>query len=323
MATRVLVTGASGFVGSAVVDRLVRDGFEARAAVRHRPAHGPTGVQWFDSLDLGADGDWSAALEGVEAVIHCAARVHVMHEAAADPLAEFQRVNVDGTLCLAAQAARAGVRRFVFVSSIGVNGAQTFERPFRADDAPAPHSPYAQSKLEAESGLKAEAAGSTLAPVIVRPPLVYGPDAPGNFRTLMHAIQRGIPLPFGAVHNRRSLVALDNLVDLLCRCITEPAAAGGTFLVSDGEDVSTPDLLRRCATALGRRARLLPVPVPLLRGAARLLGRESAAQGLCDSLQVDITPTREQLGWSPVTQMDEELSRCARALLRTQQARVR
>ncbi len=311
MAT-VLVTGASGFVGRAVVGRLLRDSFGVRAAVRTHPEAVPAGAHAFGGLELGGGPGWSAALDSVDAVIHCAARVHVIRDAATHALTEFRRVNVEGTLALASQAAVAGVKRFVFVSSIGVNGAETFARAFQADDVPAPHSPYAQSKFEAERALRELADRTGLELVVVRPPLVYGPDAPGNFGILMRALHRGVPLPFACVRNARSLVALDNLADLLLRSVSHPAAAGQTFLVSDGEDVSTPMLLRRAATALGSRARLLPVPVALLRGSARLLGQATAMQSLCASLQVNIEPTRARLGWAPLFTLDQALADAAR-----------
>ena len=313
----VLVTGASGFVGRALVARLALDGMSVRAGRHHAPTAEPAGVQAFGGLDLGAPTDWSAALHGARAVVHCAARVHVMRDTTADPLAEFRRVNVQGSLALASQAASEGVRRFVFVSSIGVNGAATTDRPFHADDAPAPHSPYAQSKLEAELALLALAEQTGLEVVIIRPPLVYGPDAPGNFGSLMNAVYRGIPLPFGSVKNQRSLIALDNLVDLLLRCVNHPAAAGQVFLASDGEDLSTPELLRRTAAALGRKAHLLPVPVALLRGASQVFGKAAMMQSLCASLQIDIEKTRSRLGWSPPVSPDQALASSAQRYLAT------
>jgi nucleoside-diphosphate-sugar epimerase len=243
--------------------------------------------------------------------MHCAARVHVMAESLADPLAEFRRVNVQGTLNLARQAAAAGVRRFVFVSSIGVNGAETFQQSFTSEDSVAPHSPYAVSKYEAELGLQALAAETGMEVVIIRPPLVYGPGAPGNFGSLMRWLKRGVPLPLGAIHNQRSLVALDNLVDLIVLCLTHPAAANQTFLVSDGEDVSTSELLRRMGQALDRPARLLPVPQSWLKLAAAMVGKSDVAQRLCGSLQVDISKTRRLLVWTPPISLDEGLRRAA------------
>jgi len=243
--------------------------------------------------------------------VHCAARVHVMADTAANPLAEFRRVNVQGTLNLARQAAAAGVRRFAFVSSIGVNGAETFGLPFSAQDVAAPHSPYAVSKYEAELGLQALAAETGMEVVIIRPPLVYGLGAPGNFGSLIRWLRRGVPLPLGAIHNQRSLVSLDNLVDLIVTCLTHPAAINQTFLVSDGEDVSTTELLRRMGQALGRPARLVPVPVSWLKLAAKLVGKPDVAQRLCGSLQVDIEKTRRLLGWTPPLSLDQGLKRAA------------
>ena len=300
MNARVLVTGASGFVGRAVVAQLMRCGRPVTAA-RRGPV--PAGSSASESAlrtvrvgELTQETDWRTALDGVDAMVHCAARVHVMRETLSDPLAEFRRVNVDGTLQLARQAAEAGVQRFVFISSIGVNGAETFGAPFTPDDVPAPHSAYAQSKHEAELVLQALARETGMGVVIIRPPLVFGPDAPGNFDRLLRALSRGVPLPFGAVTNRRSLVALDNLVSLIATCVDHPEAANHTFMVSDGEDISTTDLLRRLARGLGRPARLLPVPSAALRAAAVTLGKADFAQRLCGSLQVDISETRRVLG---------------------------
>jgi nucleoside-diphosphate-sugar epimerase len=253
-------------------------------------------------------------LTGCETVVHLAARVHVMADTAADPLEEFRRVNVQGTLNLARQAAVAGVRRFVFVSSIGVNCAETYRRPFTAHDEVAPHSPYAVSKYEAELGLQALAAETGMEVVIIRPPLVYGPGAPGNFGSLLRWLKRGVPLPLGAIHNQRSLVALDNLVDLIITCLTHPAAANQTFLVSDGEDVTTTELLRRMGQALGRPAHLIPVPVSWLKLAAKLVGKPDVAQRLCGSLQVDIEKTRRLLDWTPPISLDEGLKKAAEGL---------
>ncbi len=236
-----------------------------------------------------------------------------MDDTSADPLAAFRQTNTAGTLHLARQAAAAGVRRFVFVSSVKVNGEGTAEgSPFTAADAPAPQDPYGISKMEAEQGLRQIAVDTGMEVVIVRPPLVYGPGVKANFATLMRWLQRGIPLPLGAVtDNRRSLVALDNLVDLLITCIHHPAAANQTFLVSDGEDLSTTALLRRMGQALGKPALLLPVPPALLALGAKVLGKGDVAQRLLGSLQVDITHTRETLGWTPPIGVDEGLRRAA------------
>jgi UDP-N-acetyl-alpha-D-quinovosamine dehydrogenase len=311
----ILVSGANGFLGRALVNRGASDGLRLRAAVRRPGENWPSGVESALTEDLAAEGDWRTALDGVDAVVNCAARVHVMRDTSADPLAEFRRVNVAGTLNLARQAADAGVRRFIYISSIGVNGAETFDMPFAAEDKAAPHSPYAVSKHEAELGLRRLAQETGLEVVIIRPPLVFGPGARGNFNTLLLIVYRGIPLPLGAIHNKRSLVALDNLVDLIVICLHHPAAANQTFLVSDGEDLSTTVLLRRTGAALGKPARLIPVPVLVLRTAARLLGKVGLAQQLCGSLQVDISKTRDLLDWTPPVSVDHALMQTARHFL--------
>lgn len=299
MTNPILVTGANGFVAEACLRLLGANGMPLRAALRSEwPL--PNGVESVVVGDIGPDTDWQKALAGVEAVIHTAARVHVMREQATDPLAAFRRVNVEGTLNLARQAADAGVRRFIFLSSIKVNGESTLpEQPFRADHAPKPLDAYGQSKWEAEQGLSAIARETGMEVVIIRPPLVYGPRVKGNFRSMLNAVQKGMPLPLGGLKNRRSLVFVDNLADLIRECLTHPAAANGVFLVSDGEDVSTSTLLMNCASAMGRRARLFPLPDKLLFIVARLLGREAALSRLCGSLQVDIEPTCSRLHWTP------------------------
>lgn len=306
----ILVTGASGFVGRQLCDRLQERGDQIRMSARR--ADGKS-ILVGDVCDAT---DWHLALQGVETVIHLAARVHVMDDSAEDPLAEFRRVNVGGTLNLARQAAAASVRRLVFVSSIKVNGAGTPSgKPYTADDFPEPADPYGIAKRDAEVGLRQLAAETGLEVVIIRPPLVYGPGVKANFLAMMRYLHNGVPLPLGAIHNQRSLVALDNLVDLLVTCIRHPNAANQTFLVSDGEDLSTTQLLQRMAHALGRRARLLPVPAWVIEAGAAMLGKRALSQRLCGSLQVDISKTRDLLGWTPPISVDEGLRRTARHFL--------
>ena len=306
----ILVTGATGFVGSAVVAKLAREGIETRACVRRDGLRLPEGVHTVLVGDLTANVDWSRALTGVATVVHVAARVHVMDDTATDPLAEFRRINVQGTLNLARQAAAESVRKFVFISSVKVNGETTMPgQAFMPDDVPAPQDPYGISKMEAEQGLRQLALDTDMEVVIIRPPLVYGPGVKANFAALMHAVQRGWPLPLGAVHNQRSLVALDNLVDFIISCTTHPAAANQTFLVSDGQDLSTTALVRSMARAVGVPAHLLPVPVPLLRLAARVLGKVDAIDRLCGNLQVDTSKASTLLGWVPSVSVEEGLRR--------------
>jgi nucleoside-diphosphate-sugar epimerase len=307
---KILVTGANGFVGGALVNQLAIDRECKRvvAAVRRKAKSLPEGVRPVLVGDLSPTTDWRAALHGADTVVHCAARVHIMPENAANPLQTYREVNVNGTLNLANQAAQAGVGRFVFVSSIKVNGEATqYGYPFTADDVPAPLDPYGMSKLEAEQGLREIESQTGMEVVVVRPPLVYGPGVKANFASMMRWVAYGMPLPLGAIDNARSLVALDNLVDLLVTCLKHPAAAGQTFLVSDGEDVSTPELLRRIANAMGKKVLLLPLPAFVLECTAFILGKGSVVRRLCGSLQVDIDKTRCLLGWTPPLTLDQGL----------------
>ena len=316
---RVLVTGANGFVGRALSRELLRRGRRVRAAVRSGagPPDGcPDGCEARIVGDLGPDTDWSAALEGVDAVAHLAARVHVMRERAADPLAAFRRTNVEGTLRLARSAAAAGVKKFVFLSSVKALGEATPAGPF-TDSSPAdPRDPYGVSKREAETGLSELAAGSGMAGsgmkvAILRPPLVYGPGVKGNFLSLLRLIERGVPLPLAGLRNRRSLLYLGNLVDAIDLCLSHDGAAGRTFLIRDGEDLSSAELVRRLAAALGRRAPLFSLPEGVLRLAASCIGRRAAAQRLLGSLTVDDGRLRRDLGWSPPFAVEEALAETA------------
>lgn len=296
MTGRIAVTGADGFVGRAVVEMLRQRGAEVIPLVRNLREGAPDGARATGSLDR-AD-DLSPLLEGVRAVVHCAARAHVLHEEAADPLAAFRAVNRDATLALARAAVAAGVRRFVFLSSIGVLGGETKGRPFRADDPPAPHSDYAIAKAEAEEGLKEIAAETGLEIVILRPPLVLGRGAKGNLGLLVAAMRKGRPLPLGAVTgNRRDLVSLETLADLVASVIDHPAAAGATLLVADGRPLSTRAIVERLAALEGLRPRLVSLPPRLLGGLLRLLGRGALASQLLGDLELDIAATRDRLGW--------------------------
>lgn len=307
-----LVTGANGFVGLALCARLRRDGVSTRAAVRALSLL-PDCAESAAVGSLSSDIDWTIALRNVMQVVHLAARVHVMNDKSTNPLAEFRRVNVEGTANLARQAAAAGVRRFVYLSSIKVNGEFTeVGLPFTPDDVPTPEDPYGVSKHEAEQALRQIAADTGMEVVIIRPPLVYGPGVKANFGSMMRWLARGVPLPLAAVtQHRRSLVALDNLVDLIATCLRHPAAASQTFLVSDGEDLSTAELLKRMGAAMGHPARLFYLPPSMLKLGAHLVNKPGIYQRLCGSLQLDIAKTRRLLGWSPPVSVDEGLRRAA------------
>ena len=304
----ILVTGATGFIGSAVLAELDSRGLNVRGITRDLNQG-----SYMSIGNIGPDTDWGSVLSGVDIVIHIAARVHVMDDVVEDPLAEYRKVNLEGTLNLARQAAFGGVKRFIFISSIKVNGEST--RPgeyFTADDEACPADPYAISKWEAEVGLNKLAIETGMEVTIIRPPLVYGPGAGGNFRSLIRWVNNGIPLPFGAIRNKRSLVALDNLVSLIITCMNHVAAANQIFLVSDGEDLSTRDLVKRIAEALAKPARIIPIPVWLLNLAGLLLGRRSMVQRLRGSLQVDLSKERKLLGWEPPISVTEAMREVAR-----------
>jgi nucleoside-diphosphate-sugar epimerase len=282
-----------------------------RVAVRRSDMRFADGVEVTQVGGIDGDTDWRDALRGVTTLVHCAARAHVTHERATDPAAEFARVNVEGTANLARQAASAGVRRMVYISSIGVNGSRTFVTPFSAEDKAAPASAYAMSKYHAELALQSISYGTGLEFVVIRPPLIHGPGAKGNFDLLIKWINSGWPLPLGAVRNKRSFVGIDNLIDLIFICLNHPCARNQIFLISDGEDISTTEFIRRIARILGRSPRLVAIPPALLRLGANLAGRNDLAQRLIGSLQIDDSKTRESLRWSPPMSLNEGLQRLA------------
>lgn len=306
-----LVTGANGFVGQALCAEAMRRGLHVRGAVRSA-CKLPAGVGPVIVGAIDGETDWTDALRGVDVVIHLAARVHVMNDTDADPLAEFLKVNLHGTVKLARQAARAGVKRFVYVSSIKVNGEKTHEgQKFSGADLPAPQDSYAVSKWQAEQALQRVASETGLEVAIVRPPLVYGPGVKGNFWQMLDVVARRVPLPFASVHNRRSLVYVGNLVDALITCAAHPAAAGQTYLVCDGEDVSTSDLLRQMAVAMGVFSRLFPCPLMLLRLAGKLTGKSQQLERLLGSLQVDGDKICRDLNWVPPYSLQQGLQATA------------
>ena len=314
----ILVTGATGFVGKNLVNFLLRENRHVRACVRRQQKDyldSPL-LEQFLVEDLSQMLDWGKALQDISVVIHTAARVHIMDDKEAVPLTEFRKVNTEGTLSLAKQAAEHGVRRFIFISSVKVNGEMTsIGKPFEPINNDIPADPYGLSKYEAEQCLLKIADESGMEVVIIRPPLVYGPNVKANFASMMKWVSKGVPLPLGAVENKRSLIALDNLCDFIIHCIDHPKAANEVFLISDGEDVSTTELLKKVAKAFGVKAMLLPIPVSIMTYAAILIGKKAVANRLFSSLQVDSAKARDLLDWKPVTTMDEQLKKTAEAYI--------
>lgn len=308
MTRRVLVTGATGFVGRTLCEVLTQRGLRVRAATRTAQVPCANAAEVCVVGEINQRTDWSRALEDVDWVMHLAARAHLLGATAADADA-YREVNSLGTAALTAAAARSGVSRFVFLSSVKVNGEATPARPYSARDEPRPADPYAVSKWEGELAVRHASSGSRIQSAIVRSPLVYGPGVRANFLRLLRWVDRGMPLPFAAVRNRRSLISVWNLADVLIRVAEHPAAPGRVWMVSDGSDVSTTDLVRALALAMGRKARLLPVPVRLLYLAGTLAARQAEIDRLCGSLVVDISETREQLEWTPPLTLQAGLER--------------
>ena len=303
---KVLLTGATGFVGGAILGKLPPG--NVRILGRTEPKNA---CNDFVFADIKSGVDYLSALQGVDAIIHSAARAHIMNDTALDPLEAFREVNTFGTLNLARQAAQSGVKRFIFISSIKVNGESTsLNQPYHYKDQALPEDPYGQSKAEAEVGLRKIAQETGMEVVIIRPPLVYGPGVKANFAAMMKLASKNLPLPLGAIRNKRSLVALDNLVDLIVTCIDHPKAANETFLVSDDQDVSTTELLNKMTVAAGKKPWLIPVPMKLIQLAATMLGKKAVADRLCGSLQVDISHTKEVLNWTPAITLEQGLARC-------------
>jgi nucleoside-diphosphate-sugar epimerase len=301
---KILITGASGFVGKEVCNTLQSRGTPFLAAVRSNAK----GDQ-FQVGNLTNATRWTDALLGCDVVMHLAARVHVMKDNADAPLDAYRAVNVDATMNLARQAVEQGIKRFIFVSSVKVNGEMTTDKPFSAYDQPIPIDPYGQSKFEAECALRTLSRETGLEVVIIRPPLVYGPGVRANFLKLMQLVKLGLPLPFGNIQNRRSMVALDNLIDLLILCTDHPNAAGKVFMVSDDNDLSLRDLILLIARSMGKNPIMVPVPVDLMMSCVRMLGKTENANRLFGSLQVDITDTKECLGWRPVESVETAMKK--------------
>lgn len=307
----VLVTGSNGFLGSALISELRVRNLTCVGAVRRKALKFECEVG-----DINGSTDWTQALNGVETIVHCAARAHVMNDTSEDPLTAYRIVNVEGTRNLVTQAKEAGVKRFIFISSIKVNGDVSKGQGFSAFDSPNFSDPYGQSKFEAEEVLKEVVCGTEMELIIIRPPLVYGPGVKGNFALLINLVRKNIPLPFGAINNSRSLVAIDNLVDLVIKCIIHPHLAFELFLVSDDDDVSTTTLLRRISEAFDKRQILVPVPRWAFMLLAKISGKQNSVERLFGSLQVDISHTKDTLGWQPPVTMQQQLREVANAILK-------
>jgi nucleoside-diphosphate-sugar epimerase len=332
-AMNILITGANGFIGQALYKRMLADGYQVRGAVRSAAQITalPSGIEGAMVGDIGPETDWSEALDGIEGIVHLAARVHVMRESAVDPLAAFREVNVEGTKCLAIAAADAGVKRFVYISSVKVNGESTGDmgqgagnrkhgigsrrsvpkESFSEKDIPEPRDPYGISKLEAEQVLRNVAADTGMEVVVLRPPIVYGPGVKANFLRLLQIVWMGIPLPLANINNCRSFIFLGNFIDAIITCIEQRKAVGQTYFVSDGEDVSTPELIRRIAYSMGRPARLYFFPTSIIQLFAGLSGKSVMVDRLVSSFTVNISKIKRDLNWNPPYTMDEGLKETA------------
>ena len=311
--SKILITGASGFIGQALLKRLTRDHLTVRCILRQQNQNF-NHIEHILMPSMSESNDWRRALEGCDIVIHLAARVHVMHEDSKDPLSEFRKTNVVLTTNLARQAAALGVKRFIFLSSVKVNGEGTRHNVFNESQAANPQDPYAISKWEAEEALRHLSKKTDMEVVIIRPPLVYGPGVKANFLKMMRYLQRGVPLPLGNIQNKRSLVGLNNLVDFIVTCVSHPKAANQTFLISDDDDISTSNLLRLISKVMDKRPRLIPIPSKLLFWLFSMIGRGDFAERLLGSLEVDISKAKKLLSWSPPTTMEDELKETVRAM---------
>ena len=306
--SNLLITGANGFIGRALISKLaLQTNYFIRASVRKKTIQFPRQIEVFENMEASGNTNWTDALRGVDIVIHLLARVHVMDEEAADPLLEFRNINVNATIALAKLAAKQGIKRFIFLSTVKVNGESTSNKPFSEFDLPHPQDAYAISKWEAEEALKKISKDTGMELVIIRSPLVYGPNLKANFLKMMQFIKRGIPLPLGAIQNKRSLISIDNLVDFITTAISHPKAAHQTFLISDDEDISTTDLLRRIGKHIGKPVRLIPLHPKILSFLFKILGRQDFGDRLLGSLEVDITKAKKLLAWSPPKTLDEGL----------------
>lgn len=312
---KVFVTGATGFVGKALINELLSAGHNIVAGVRNYSVELPLEVEQQQIGDLSLLSEQNSVidtLKKVDVVIHTAARVHIMQDNSADPLSEFRKTNVNATLSLAKQAVSAGVKRFIFISSIKVNGESTDNRQaFRETDKPAPEDAYGQSKFEAEQLLFEIGQTTPMEVVVIRPPIIYGPGVKANFASMIKIIKKGLPLPFGSISNQRSMLAIHNLVNFITLCTMHPAAANEVFLIADGEDVSTTDMLIKIAKAYKRPIRLIPVPVYLMIFIAKLTNKNNISDRLFGNLQIDITKAQHLLGWKPVVSMEQQLNKMA------------